>query len=386
VPELVPRRLVETPGLSFDFQRLRYQPGRWYSRGRLGGFLVGQSERAAAQGLLTRRLMQRHAASPYDCLLQISQIELFALRAVRRALPPIVLYPHTHAAGELRWLRREAGLVTDDDQRRARTARAMMRTRAELQARDMGLAHMVIAPSARFADHLAHDYAYPRDRIAVVPNPIDLQRHRPAGGDGEPVSGVQDILFISRISVRKGVERIVRLSHELADLAGTVRIHVIGDHSAWSDYRPLLRSLNPDTATYHGYIDSGRLAQLYRRAAMVVQPSRFEPFGLTISEALASGIPAVASDEVGAVDGLDRDVCRVFPDGRPDEFTSAVRGLLDQMRDVEERHRLRRLARAEAERLFAPEVSAAALAGAFRSLAAEPPHRSGQFNASRRWH
>jgi glycosyltransferase involved in cell wall biosynthesis len=369
VEDLVPERLRTKQGLRFFFQPLRYRSGRWYSRGKLSGYVVGQSERAAAQALLADRIRREHASHPYDCVYQISQLELFALRALRRALPPIVLHPHTHAAAELRWLRREHDLVAEAMSRpRERVGRAVVQMRAAVQRRDINLASLVIAPSARYADHLSLDYGFPRDRIAVVPNPIDLTRHAPLPSLAHRLDEPQRLLFISRIAVRKGVEMVVRLSHALGDLAGRVHIHVIGDQAAWGDYSSLLRNLHPATATYEGYVPPPVLATLYQRADAVIQPSRFEPFGLTISEGLATGIPVVASSEVGAIDGVDPSVCRVFPDGDDAAFAHQVRRLLAETAVPERRRKLSVTARSEAERLFAPDRSARALADALHRL------------------
>jgi glycosyltransferase involved in cell wall biosynthesis len=217
----------------------------------------------------------------------------------------------------------------------------------------------VVAPSRRFAEHLERDYGVPPERLKVVANPIDLERFVP-GAQHTGDSGPLTILFVSRIAVRKGVEVVVALSHRLADLADQVHIEVVGEQSLWSDYRPLLEDLNPRVANYFGGAGP-ELPELYRSAALLMQPAHYEPFALTVGEALASGRPVVASDEVGASEGVDSRCCRVFPAGDLDALEMEVRGLVNELRNGAGAE-LGRIARSEAERLFDPSTVAARLA------------------------
>ena len=178
----------------------------------------------------------------------------------------------------------------------------------------LNLADRIIAISQRFADHLVADYGIQDGRIGIVPNPIDLDRFFPRPRPGQPGAPLK-LLFVSRIAVRKGVELIVDLSHRLDDMHGKVEIVVVGSRSTWSDYRKLLDDVNPRVARYLGGVKPDELAALYGEAAAVLQPSHYEPFALSVGEALAAGTPVIASDEVGAVEGVDRRVCTVFPCG-----------------------------------------------------------------------
>jgi glycosyltransferase involved in cell wall biosynthesis len=349
----VPAVLREDPGLKVICRAPRWAWDRWYSRNPMSAFVTGQAARAAAQRQLARLVAERHARRPYDVLYQFSQMELIGIAHIHSALPPIVLHPEVHAAGELTWHRREDRLAARGETPQTRlAARAVLTARALRQRRDIRLVRRVIAPSRVFASHLATDYGIPRDRISVVPNPIDLERFAPSrsrssGGDRAPVT----VLFVSRMSVRKGVELVTALSHRVADLAGDVRIEVVGNHTLWSDYRALLVDLHPAIASYEGPLENARLADTYSRADLLIQPSHYEPFALTVGEALASGTPVVASTEVGASEGVDPRCCATFPAGDVDAFERAVRAMVDRIRSGHG-PAMSRLARAEAERLF----------------------------------
>jgi glycosyltransferase involved in cell wall biosynthesis len=350
----LPPLLFADPRIGVHAHDSGWKWDRWYSRKPMIRFFSGNLNRVRGQLILADRIVELHRERPYDVLYQFSQTELLALRRRVRDLPPIMVHPSTHAAGELLWHRSEAALSRRCESLSKRSwVRAMLVGRAFVQRRDVHLATRVVGVSARFVEHLARDYEIEPERLGVVRNPIDLERFQP--GPEEPPSHPIELLFVSRMSARKGVELVVELSHRLADLAGSVRIRAIGAATTWSDYRPLLEDLNPDVATYEGRVLPEDLSRLYETAGAVLQPSLYEPFALTIGEGLASGTPAIASDEVGAIDGVDPDVCRVFPSGDMDAFEASVRGLLA---DVEAGRMpvLRRLARREAERLFAVPV------------------------------
>lgn len=347
--------LVEGERLRFVVSGGDWEWGRWYSRTPLVASFSGRLSRIKGQARVADMIAARHRTMPYDVLYQFSQSEFTPLRRRRRELPPIVVHPSTHAAGELAWHRCEAILSRRCERRRQRAiARAVLIARAEVQRRELPTADRVLGVSAIFAEHLIRDYGLDPKRVGVVPNPIDLDRFRFAPIDPD-VSDEQTILFVSRISARKGVDMVVALSHRLQDLAGRVRIRVIGGPTTWSDYRPLLHDLNPSVAQFDGSATSQQIAQLYRTADLLVQPSRYEPFGLTVGEAMASGVPAVASDEVGAVAGVAEAACTVFPFDDLDAFEHSVRAMLATMRSSG-RDAIRRLARSEAERLMAPDL------------------------------
>ena len=136
----------------------------------------------------------------------------------------------------------------------------------------------VLTVSERTKDDLVELYDLPVERIVVAPNGVD-----PAFSPG---SGAHDyVLSVGAIQARKN--QLAALA--AADAVGLPLV-VVGPAK---DAR-LAAELRRGGARLEGYVDTTRLAELYRGAACLVQASRYEGFGLPIVEAMASGAPVVA--------------------------------------------------------------------------------------------
>jgi glycosyltransferase involved in cell wall biosynthesis len=230
------------------------------------------------------------------------------------------------------------------------------------QRRAVERAAGVIAPSRVFARHLVRDYGAPPERIAVAPNPVALESFAPRDADGSTTRAWR-LVFVGRISVRKGIDQLVELSHRLDDLAGRIELAIVGGATLWSDYRALLDDLNPRVGRYEGVASHDHVRTILESADGLVQPSTYEPFAITVAEALASGVPVVASEEVGAAEDVDVGCCAVVPTGQIHALEAAVRRLVNRLDDGE-RASLAHSARREAERLFSPERAARLVADA----------------------
>lgn len=368
---LVPGGLRDHPRLRFICLKPSWEWNRWYSRNNLMAFLTGQIANLRAENRLARKLLQQHLAKPYDLVYQFSHIELSSLRRYRKRLPPIVMHPSVHAAGELRWHRKEATISTKTEKLIVRLGvRSLLNIRSMVQRRHIRIPARVLALSHNFAHDLISDYNVSPSEIDIIPNPIDLESFHPVSAEPQVLNDNNRtiILFVSRIALRKGVEQIVELSHRLNDLADKVEIQIVGYKSLWSDYMGLLKSINPRTTRYIGEVPNHEMARLYRGADLLVQPSKYEPFGLTVGEALACGVPVVASDKVGAAESVHPLCCRTFPCNDMEAFETEVRKLLRDIDDKPLKNQIARLSRAEAERLYSSSVIGDKLLLSFRKL------------------
>jgi glycosyltransferase involved in cell wall biosynthesis len=333
-------------------RRSRWQWGRWYSRTKPAALITGLAARSFTNVLLTIRLLIEHRRRRYDAVYQLSQTELFLLGRLRRWAPPIVVHPCVHAAGELRWHRLESAYALQAERRSVHLLmRAILKFRSQVQPYELARADLVLGLSERFNDLLHQDYGVPRSKLRVVRSPVDINHFSPNGSERR--NSPRTILFISRISVRKGVPEVISLSHQLDDLAGSVRLLVIGGPTLWSDYVRHLDDLNPAIGQYVGGVPTEELPTLMRSATMLIVPSRYEPGSIATAEALACGLPVVLSDEVGNAEVVSGPHVRIHRAGDLTELEASVRSLLAAVEADESA--LRASARANAEREFSAE-------------------------------
>ena len=113
------------------------------------------------------------------------------------------------------------------------------------------------------------------------------------------------ILFVGRLEINKGIDILLKsfldLNKEIKDLI----LLIVGDGS-------LKIELSREFDKYKNIIFTGRLSDdslldLYSIAYLFVLPSRFEPWGLVINEAMASSLPVITSSNVGCNNDLVED-------------------------------------------------------------------------------
>jgi glycosyltransferase involved in cell wall biosynthesis len=167
----------------------------------------------------------------------------------------------------------------------------------------------VIAVSERTKADLVELYGIPPERITVTHHGIDPV-FTPGG---RPDSYA---LFVGTIQARKNP-----LAAADAAAAAGLRLVIAGPPRD----RELARELERRGADLRGYLEPSALAELYRGAACLVLPSRYEGFGLPVLEAMACGTPVVAAPEPALREVAGDAALYAEPAGLADAIRQAVR-------------------------------------------------------------
>ncbi len=149
----------------------------------------------------------------------------------------------------------------------------------------------VFTSSTASARDLERDFRIDPARLRMVANGVDTDLFRPAPGVARDP---HEVLCIGRASdPNKGIRTLVEA---LALLPPTVHLTLVDDASAGNPAHRHAAELGcADRVRLVGRVTTEELLGLYRRAALVVVPSRHEGFGLPAVEAMACGTPVVAA-------------------------------------------------------------------------------------------
>ena len=187
----------------------------------------------------------------------------------------------------------------------------------------------------------------PGDKIVVIPLGFGL----PAGRNGDPSEGTNvllrimpksftrenplRVLFLGQVMLRKGIQYLVEaaklLQHEPVhfDIVGPIHI----TNKAVSSVPPNL--------VFHGRATRDQIGDWYRRADVFVLPTLSDGFAITQIEAMANGLPVIATPNCGAVvsDGVDG---FIVPPRDPHLLAHAIHRYLEEPDCLENQHRAAR--------------------------------------------
>jgi D-inositol-3-phosphate glycosyltransferase len=212
------------------------------------------------------------------------------------------------------------------------------RLRIEAEERVAGLADVMVCATEHEKSLLVHLYGADSERVRVIPLGVDLERFRPLDKEeARRQLGFEDeriILFVGRIEPLKGVDILINAASMLeSDMECSVLI-VGGDESsraAVADLQNLSNGLGMGhRVAFVGAVDHDNLPLFYNAADVCVVPSHYESFGLVAVEAMACGVPVVAS-RVGGLTGTvkDGETGYLIPWLCPEPFAERIEMLLD---------------------------------------------------------
>lgn len=141
------------------------------------------------------------------------------------------------------------------------------------------------------------DRGFSREKVVEIVNGVDKESYTP----GEE-SEVPKVLYLGRLEHNKGADILPEIYGRLEERLEDFTFEIAGSGSMEDEAEELARG-NEDVV-FHGYVDEGLKRQLLKESWVVISPSRFEGWGMVVSEANASGTPVVGFDTDGLKDSI----------------------------------------------------------------------------------
>jgi len=197
-----------------------------------------------------------------------------------------------------------------------------------------------ILPTGQLAREYLISYGGPADRCACVPNSPDLdslreeaqslcpRRNVIRGELGLPDEPV--IIFVGRLIYKKGVDILLEaFKHIVGDIPCQLVIAGDGPERGKLEQQAMQLGVR-DRVQFVGFQQPKELPRWYCAADLFVLPSRTEPWGVVVMEALASGLPVVVTRLVGCYPDVinDGQVGRVIPPEDSSSLAEAIKHFL----------------------------------------------------------
>jgi glycosyltransferase involved in cell wall biosynthesis len=265
---------------------------------------AGPAARSALREAASADLVHAHAGEDIAVL-------PVALAAARRASVPIVVTVHTSVghtyvpAGPRGWALKLLGGAAESGVLRR--------------------ADGVIVLTPRLAGLLT-DAGIARERLHVLPSGVDLRRHRTPGPDPFPGSGRPRVVFVGRLHRQKGIGTLIEAAAALR--TPDVEILVVGDGPERGAAEEAARRLGLEgRVRFTGFRPHAQIPAVLAHADVFAMPSLYEELGSVLIEAMAAGLPIVASRTGGIPDAVG-DAAELVPPGDPQALAAAIDGLL----------------------------------------------------------
>jgi glycosyltransferase involved in cell wall biosynthesis len=204
-----------------------------------------------------------------------------------------------------------------------------------LKRRFIGACSGFVVPGTSAAAYVA-TFGVPREKIFVAPNAVDnaffsreASAARSNAAEMRRQFGLPQryFLYVGRLIASKGVFDLLDAYSRLApELRASSHLLFVGDGVEQSELEARAAAIHPGAVRFAGFAHREQLAVYYAMADALVFPTHTDPWGLVVNEAMACGVPIVATDAGGCVADLVQDGWNgyVVPKGAPEKLAEAL--------------------------------------------------------------
>jgi glycosyltransferase involved in cell wall biosynthesis len=177
---------------------------------------------------------------------------------------------------------------------------------------------VVVSLGGRLGDDLQKLLHVPARQVVYLPNGVDLTAIDRRRITGAP-KVAHSFLCVGRLASNKGVDVLLQAFGILAGRS-PARLYIVGD----GPLRAKLTRASPTNVEFLGRQTEDELTTWYQRVEALILPSLYEGMPTVILEAMAFGLPIVATDIGAVATVVDRDNGLLVPPGSAEALAAAI--------------------------------------------------------------
>ena len=195
-------------------------------------------------------------------------------------------------------------------------------------------AQMIAAVSEATRAEVFQHFGIGPDRLLALPNGVDQKTFHPLELDrgqvfkelGLPPPAGPVVIYAGKLACFKGTDVLLDAASIYERQVPDVVTVIAGGGAERNSLENMARALHVRGVRFAGFLEQDQLVRLYAAADVAVVPSREEPFGLAALEAMACGLPVVASRVGGLPEYVDDSVGRLVPPEDSGALAAAIAG------------------------------------------------------------
>lgn len=182
--------------------------------------------------------------------------------------------------------------------------------------RSLRRARGIIAISESVKRDIVRFFPWAGPKVTAIPLGVDPARFSPPAAGPTTSREPPFVLAVASAAPHKNVDGLLRAFALATDAVPDLRLRLVGMRTPTTEaLARLAEALGVGSQVdFTGRVDDAALAEMYRRATVMVFPSRYEGFGLPVLEAMACGCPVIASDRASVPEVVGDAALLVDPD------------------------------------------------------------------------
>jgi len=237
--------------------------------------------------------------------------------------------PHVHTPHSIGTWKKEQMLTDYPDNQESFEEKYNFSNRIKYETMIYRSCDLLIATTPIQVDKISTDYDVPTRRIRMIPPGYDDNRFFPVGRSSQQTLKAQlgfegsTVFAVSRLAHNKGLDLLIDAFSLVAERIPKAQLVLAIGHEERSEteeeiFQNLQEMVRKNKlqkkVKFIGFIPDEELPDYYRAADLFVLSSRYEPFGMTAVEAMASGTPCVVTIHGGLCRVLEYGIHALFAD------------------------------------------------------------------------